>query len=269
MELIEQNRGLRRMSPRRQAERFPHVHDSKPNARTLLLTEPSVELTHACLRAVRAAKPDRATPNEVAHHNPIGVSLADRYLIDADRFGGRRTRFGELRAHILHFKCLDRVPVEPEFLGDVLYGRLPATSAHVKGKALGIEWIVRQERQLLALHVLAAPALHAPNLDLQVDARVATGEIADTPHAPIIPPEMHTTAIAADRFFERRIRAIMRAFASPNKPRTLVCGRKPWKAYSSWSRRRRFFEFAIQIRCQIHAPYEMSESQYPQRFLLW
>jgi hypothetical protein len=29
--------------------------------------------------------------DEVAHHNPIVVSLTDRYLIDADRLGARRT----------------------------------------------------------------------------------------------------------------------------------------------------------------------------------
>src|ERR1700686_2139835 len=82
MELVEQNRGLRRIRLRRPAERFPHVHDGKPNARTLLLPEPSVEPTHARLRAVLASKPDRAPPNEVAHHDPIGVSLADRDLVD-------------------------------------------------------------------------------------------------------------------------------------------------------------------------------------------
>src|SRR6266446_50068 len=64
MELIEQNRGLRRMYLRRQPERLPHIHDGKPNTRTLLLAKPSVELIHACLRAVLAAKPDRTPPNE-------------------------------------------------------------------------------------------------------------------------------------------------------------------------------------------------------------
>ena len=179
------------------------------------------------------------------------VSLANRYLVNADRLGARRTRFGELRAHILHFQYLDGVPVELEFLRNVLDGRLPAATADVKGKALGIEWIVRQKRQLLALHVPATPAQHAPNLDLQVDTRVATGKIANPPHAPIVPPEVHATATAANRFFERRERPITRAFTSPNTPRTLVCGRKPGKAYSSCSRRCRFTEFAIDIRCQI------------------
>src|SRR5712672_560732 len=225
------------MRLRRNAERFPHVHHGKPNTRTLLLTEPSIELAHTCLRAVFTAKPDWAPPNEVAHHNPIVVSFADRYLVDADRLGARRARFGELRAHILHFQYLDGVPVELEFLRNVLDGRLPAATADVNGKALGIEWIVRQKCQLLALHVPATPAQHTPDLDLHVDACIATGKIADPPHTPIVPPEMHATATAANSFFERRIRAITRALTSPNTPRTLVCGRKPGKAYWSCSRR--------------------------------
>ena len=252
----------------RQTERFPHVHDGKPNTRTLLLAKPGVELTHARLRAVLAAKPDRAPPNEVAHHDPIVVSLTDRYLVDADRLGTRRACFGKLRAHILLFQCLDRVPVELELLCDVLDRRLPAATADVKGKALGIEWIVRQELKLLALHVPATLARHAPDLDLQVDARVATGKIANPPHAPIVPARVHATAAAADRFFERRTRMITRAFGSPNTPRTMLCGRKPGKAYASCSRRCRLVEFVIRFRCQIRAPHKMPESQYPQGFLL-
>src|SRR5665811_487208 len=58
MELIEQNRRLRRMRIRRQSKRLPHVHDRQANARTLLLAEPGVELAHARLRPVLAAKPD-------------------------------------------------------------------------------------------------------------------------------------------------------------------------------------------------------------------
>jgi hypothetical protein len=179
----------------------------------------------------------------------------------------RRTRFGEPRAHVLLFQRLDSVPVEIELLRDVLDRRLPAATAYVKGKAFGIERVVRQKLQLLALHVTATPAWHAPDLDLQVHSRVATGKIANTPHAPIVPARVHATAAAADRFFERRTRMITRAFGSPNTPRTVVCGRKPGNAYASHSRHCRFAEFAIHFRCQIPTPYEIPESQYPQGFL--
>src|SRR5713101_161507 len=212
-------------------------------------------------------KPDRAPPNEVAHHDPIGVPLADRDLVDANGLGTRRTRFGELRAHVLLFQRLDSVPVEIEFLRDVLDRRLPTATAYVKGKAFGIERVVRQELQLLALHVTATPARHAPNLDLQVDARVATGKIANQPYAPIVPARVHATAAAADCFFERRTRMTTRAFGSPNTPRTVGCGRNPGKVYVSHSRRGRFAEFGIGSGWQIPTPCEMPESQYPQGFL--
>src|SRR5215471_8331545 len=52
MELVEQDRGLRRMRLRRLAERLPHVHDGKPDARTLARAEPAIELAHARLRSV-------------------------------------------------------------------------------------------------------------------------------------------------------------------------------------------------------------------------
>jgi hypothetical protein len=42
-----------------------------------------VELAHACLRTVLAAKPDRPAPQQIAHHDPIGVTLTDRDLVNA------------------------------------------------------------------------------------------------------------------------------------------------------------------------------------------
>src|SRR5213595_4058722 len=75
MELVEQNRGLRRMSCCRYPKRLPHIHHREPNAGALLLAQPGIELAHACLRAVLAAKPDRAPAQQIAHHDPIGVTL--------------------------------------------------------------------------------------------------------------------------------------------------------------------------------------------------
>ena len=54
------------MRLRRQAERFPHVHDGKANTRALPLAEPCVQSTHARLGAILPAEPDRPPANEIA-----------------------------------------------------------------------------------------------------------------------------------------------------------------------------------------------------------
>ena len=151
MELVEQNRGLRRMRIGRQAERFPHVHDGEANARALPLAEPGVEPAHARLRAVLAAEPDRPAAHQVADHDAVGVTLADRNLVDPDHLWTGRPRARQLSPHVLHLQRLDRVPIQRQFLRHVLDRRLPAAPADKIGKALGVERIVR-------LDAAAAPA---------------------------------------------------------------------------------------------------------------
>ena len=92
VELVEQDRRLRRVRRGRVAKRLPHVHHRQANALGLLRAQPVVELRHARLRAVLAAEPDRAPANQVAHHDAVGVALADRDLVDADRLRSGRAR---------------------------------------------------------------------------------------------------------------------------------------------------------------------------------
>jgi hypothetical protein len=49
---------------------------------------------------------------------------------------------GELRAHVLLVRCLDRIPAEVEFLGNILDGGLATAPPDVAGKALGIKGVV-------------------------------------------------------------------------------------------------------------------------------
>ena len=249
---------LRRMCQSRVAKRLPHVHDGQANATALFASQPVVELRHTRFLAILAAKPDRAPANQVADHDAIGVALADRDLVDADDLGSRHASRGELRPHVLHLQSLDRLPVKTQFLGDVLDGGLTAAPPHVVGKALGIEGIVRQEVEPLALHVPTTLALHAPHLDLEVDTHVSTGEIAHLPYSAVVPSRVHAAAPAACRFFERRLRLMTRAYGSPKTPRTVCCGRNPEKAYASHSRRRRFAELAIRKSSQFRAAAETS-----------
>src|SRR6185503_21025861 len=87
------------MRTRRHPKRLPHVHHSKANTRALLLAKPDVELRHAGFRSVLAAKPNRPTPQKIADHDPIGMTLADRNLVDPDGQGTRRACACELRLH--------------------------------------------------------------------------------------------------------------------------------------------------------------------------
>src|SRR5487761_2409344 len=262
VELVKQDRGLRRTRKGCIAKRLPHIHHRQPNATALLVSEPVIELRHARLRAILAAEPDRAMANQVAHHDAVGVALADRDLVDADRLGSGRARADELRLHVLLLQRLDRIPVQVQLLGNVLDRRLSAAPAHVMGKALGIEGIVGQKLQPFAFHFAAASALHAPHLDLQEDALVPTREIANASRTSVVPARMNSPATAADCFFERRTRVMTRAFGSPNTPRTVCCGRNPGNAYASHRRRWRFVELAIRTCCPIHAPCETPASQY-------
>ena len=134
------------------------------------------------------------------------------------------------------------------------------------GKALGIEGIVSQKIEPLALHLAATSTLHASNLEFEVDAHVAAGQIANLSRASVVPAQVCSTATATERFFERRSRVMTRAFGSPKTPRTVGCGRKPGKIYASHSRRIRFAEVAMQTCSQFPPFLNMPERQHPRRF---
>jgi len=109
-----------------------------------------------------------------------------------------------------------------QLLGNILDRRSTATFAHVKGKSLGVERIVGQEGKRLLLHLAAPSARNTPDLQLQVDTRVATGEVADQAELAVVEGPLCRTAPSADRFFCRRVNRITRALGSPKIPNT-VC----------------------------------------------
>ena len=149
--------------------------------------------------------------------------------------------------------CLGVVPVQLQFRCHILDRRRPAAPANIIGKALGVERIVRQKVEQLALHLAAVTAVEAPHLQFQKNPRVAARQIAHAPYLAIVPAHLGATATATSRFFERRLRRIIRTFGSPNTPCTVCSGRNPGKLYASHSRRRRFAAFVIHLGCQIEA----------------
>ena len=126
------------------------------------------------------------------------------------------------------------------------YGKKAPLIISELSKSLGIKGVVGQERQMLALHLATTAALHAPHLELEIDASVGAGQIPNPARAAVVPTRVYATTGPADSFFERRTRVTTRAFGSPKKPRTVCSGRKPRNPYASHSRRCRFAEFAIQ-----------------------
>jgi len=155
------------------------------------------------------------------------VTFADRNLVNADHSRTRRARALELGLHVLHVQRLDCVPVQRQFLRHLLDRRPPAAPADKVSKALGVEWIVRQEVEPFALHTATTAAIDPPYLQFQKYPRVAARKIAHTADLAVIPPHLDATATAARRFFERRLRVITRAFGSPKIPRTVCSGRNP------------------------------------------
>jgi hypothetical protein len=143
--------------------------------------------------------------------------------------------------------------VELQFRRHVLDRRRSAATADIIGKALGIERIVRQKVEPLALHRATVTAVDTPHLQFQKNPRVAARQIAHPPLLAIVPAHLLATAAPASRFFERRLSLITRAFGSPKIPHTVCAGRKPAKQYESQSRRVRFAVLVIHPGCQIEA----------------
>src|SRR6202051_258378 len=240
VELVEQDRLLRRFVLRDVAERLPHVHHGVLDFAALFEPQPVVERRHAGLGAILAAEPDRPLSNQVAHHDAIAVALADRDLVDADRAGTRRARTFELSPHVLLLQRLDRVPVELELLGDIADRGLPAAAADIKRKAFGEVRIVRQKIQPFALHGATMAARDAPHFEFQKNPKPGARQIANPAHPPVVPAVPALLATATNRFFERRSRRNIRTSGSPNTPRRGSFAPKPANEYPSDRRRCRF-----------------------------
>src|SRR5205823_10529676 len=100
--------------------------------------------------------------------------------------------------HVMLVKRFDGMPVQAKFLGDILKGAHPAAPPHIPSKPLRIRGIVGKNVEALALHRAAASALNPPYLDLQVDARVAAGQVAHPPGLAVVPAHVRSTTVLAD-----------------------------------------------------------------------
>ena len=189
------------MRTRRHPKRLPHVHHSKANTRALLFAKPGVELRHAQLPSVLAAKPDRSTPQKIADRDPIGMTLADRGPVDPDGQGTRRACACGLRLHVLHLQRLDGVPIKRQFLRNIRDRRLSATAADKIRKALGVERIVCQKVEPFLFHLAAATAINAPHLQFKQYSHVPAGQVTHLPDFAVVPPDLDASHSIHTMFF--------------------------------------------------------------------
>jgi hypothetical protein len=201
---------------------FPHVHDRKPYPFDFRGSEPFIEELQAPLRTVGPAEPEGPSPLQIGDDDPVAVALTDGDLVNADRLGSGIADTAEFLPHVLFFQSVDRLAVQMQLLGYILDCGGAATLAYVKGKALGVERIVGQEGKFLLLHLAAPSAQNTPNLQFEVDARVATGKVSDQAELAVVEGPLCRTATSADCFFCRRVNRMTRALGSPKIPDT-VC----------------------------------------------
>ena len=233
VELVEQDAGLRGVPRGHDAKGFPHVHHGEPEPGGFPRAGPGVELLQTRLGAIGPTEPDWPVPDEIADDDAIDVPLLDRHFVEPDDPGAGRPPAPQLLAHVLLLQRLDGVPVEAQLLGHVSDGRGATAPAHVEGEALRVEGVVGQEGEPFLLHRATGSAGHPPDFDLEGDAQVPTGQIADAAPLAVVPATLPAPARPAGRFFGRRSSTTTLAYRSPNTPVTVVLGRKPGKRYES------------------------------------
>ena len=221
MKLVVKDSSLGNKLTRRFFKGLPHVHDRKPYPLEFRGSERFIEELQALLRTVGSSEPDGPFPLQIADHDPVGVPLTDREFVNADNLGPGIPRTTEFLPHVMLFQSADRLAVQMQLSGNILDRGGTATLANIKGKPFGVERIVGQEGKLLLFHLAAPSTQNTSNFQLQVDPRVATGQIADQPDLAVVEGPVCRTASSTDCFFCRRVNRMTRALESPKIPDTL------------------------------------------------
>jgi len=149
------------------------------------------------------------------------MALTDRDLVNPDDLGPGIPGPTEFLPQVLFFQGVDRLAVQMQFPGDILDRRGAATLANVEGEPLGVERVVGQEGKLFLFHLAAPSAQNTPDLQLEIDPRVAAGEIANQAEFAVVEGPGDSTANPADSFFCLRVNRMTRALGSPKIPTTL------------------------------------------------
>src|SRR5271157_5749303 len=237
MELVEDDPGLGSVAFLEGgiAERLPHIHDRQADSGRLFRAEPGIEQVQTRLRAVRAPEPDGSAAQQIADDDAVAMPFANGDLVDAN--DGRRGRASqpELLGHVLLVQFLDGLPIEVQLLRDGLDCAIPATLADIEGEPLRIERVVGQPVETFGLHAATASTIDPAYREGQVDAPIATGQVAHVAGPVVIPMKVRLPTHAADRFFWRRRSVRRTPCASRAKTWRPAKGTKPGKRYRSRS----------------------------------
>jgi hypothetical protein len=233
VELVVNDPSPRSVLEGRIAKALPHVHHREADFPRLFRAQPGVELIEAGFGAVVAAEPNRPAAVEVADHDPVRVPSADADLVDADDARRRVFHASQLLGHVLRLERLDCVPIEVELLGHRLDGAVAAAPAHKEREPFGVKRIVGDPVEPFSLHAATPPAENAPDGEVEIDASVAAGEVANPARPLIVEDRQSLTASPAGRFF-RLLRSVRTtALGSPKTPCRVASGSKPGKRYRS------------------------------------
>lgn len=193
----------------------------------------------------------------------MGMAFANRNLVEAEDAGAGRAGFAQLLTHVLLLQLFARLPIQVQLPRHSAHGGRATPLPHKAGKAFGIEGIVGQPGELLLLHGATPGTPDAPDLDLQVHARIATRQVADLSHFVIVEGPDRCATHPTACFFPRRPRRTMRAVGPPKTPRTVALGRNPANRYVSISRR----SVRITQACHVFSPRNTPQTLIPSHFL--
>src|SRR6267143_1045600 len=129
-----------------------------------------------------------------ADHDPVFVALRTEISSMPIAVGAGVPALANWAAHVLLVQRLHGMPIQLQLLGNIPDWRAAAAAADVKSKPLGVERVVRQELQTLALHLAALAAPDAPYLELQEYAQAAGRKISSAANRAIVPPAMVSSA---------------------------------------------------------------------------
>jgi len=161
------------------------------------------ELIHVRLRPSPAAEPDRALRLKVAHHDPVGVPLANRDFVNPDHARRRWPRPAQLFAHVDLVEFIDGMAIEMHPPRHVLGRHRVAKPADLHRKPQGVLRVRRQKGLRFVPHP-GGFAVHPCHPKIEIEVPIPASEIACPPPTRVVNAAARIAAAAAHRFFERR-----------------------------------------------------------------